>query len=111
MPLAGEAAGVACLGEDLGQGAEFFEGAEGVGAFLREVRDSLEILSFDREEPIVDGSRIVVLARGRWRVRATGREVEARVANVFELREGRVARYRVFNDTAAFAAGMGLLRP
>jgi ketosteroid isomerase-like protein len=44
---------------------------------------------------------VVVVLAGRWRARSTGREVAAQVVNVFTLREGRVAAYEVFHDTAA----------
>lgn len=69
--------------------------------FLGRVGAALEILEVTPLARIPDGARVVVLLEGRWRARATGREVAARVVNIFTLRDGRVAGYEVFHDTAA----------
>jgi ketosteroid isomerase-like protein len=69
--------------------------------FLGRVGAALEILEVTPAARIVDGARVIVLLDGRWRARATGREVAARVVNIFTLRDGQVAGYEVFHDTAA----------
>jgi ketosteroid isomerase-like protein len=69
--------------------------------FLARVGAALDILAVTPVARIPDGDRVLVLLDGRWRARATGREVAARVVNIFTLRDGRVAGYEVFHDTAA----------
>jgi ketosteroid isomerase-like protein len=69
--------------------------------FLSRVGAALEILAVTPVARIPDGDRVVVLLDGRWRARATGCQVAARVVNIFTLRDGRVAGYEVFHDTAA----------
>lgn len=70
-------------------------------AFLGHVGAHLEILEVTPVAQVEDGERVIVLLDGRWRSRATGRVVAARVVNIFTLRDGRVAGYEVFHDTAA----------
>ncbi len=69
--------------------------------FFAAVAQHLEVLEVTPMRRITEADSVVVILSGRWRARATGREVAARVANVFTLREGRVAAYDVFHDTAA----------
>lgn len=74
--------------------------------FLTLVREHLEIVTVEQEAVIADGGWIVVLGRGAWRARATGREIAATMTNVFRLEGERIAEYRVYTDTAAFAAAL-----
>ena len=52
-----------------------------------------------------DGKALIVLA-GHWRVRANGRELRLRAANLFTFQEGKVIAYEVFPDSAAFARAL-----
>ncbi|CAH0186014.1 nuclear transport factor 2 family protein [Roseomonas sp. CECT 9278] len=78
-----------------------WRGFEAYRDFLGRVGAALEILEVTPAARIEHGDRVIVLLDGRWRARATGREVAARVVNIFTLRDGRVAGYEVFHDTAA----------
>lgn len=78
-----------------------WRGFDAYREFIGRVGAALEILEVTPATRIVDGARVIVLLDGRWRARATGREVSARVVNIFTLRDGRVAAYEVFHDTAA----------
>jgi ketosteroid isomerase-like protein len=78
-----------------------WEGIAAARAFFDRVAAHLEVLEVVPLRRIVDGETVVVVLAGRWRARSTGREVAAQVVNVFTLREGRVAAYEVFHDTAA----------
>lgn len=69
--------------------------------FFAAVAQHLEVLEVTPIRRVTEGDTVLVVLSGRWRARATGREVAARVANLFTLREGRVAAYDVFHDTAA----------
>lgn len=72
--------------------------------FLGMVRDALEIIEVIPEATIADGDWIVMLGRGHWRARANGRDIRVNMTNAFRFRDGRIAEYRVYTDTAAFAA-------
>ncbi|MGL5136562.1 MAG: nuclear transport factor 2 family protein [Beijerinckiaceae bacterium] len=48
----------------------------------------------------------VVFLDAHWRVKANGRDIMAKAVNVFRFREGRVAGYEVFPDSAAFVRAL-----
>ena len=56
----------------------------------------------------VDHSRVLVTGRMSGRGKASGAEVEREFANVFELREGRVARLTIYPDRDRALADLGL---
>jgi ketosteroid isomerase-like protein len=78
-----------------------WHGVAGTMEFLARVTHHLEVLEVTPLRRIASGDAVVVMLSGRWRARATGREVVAEVVNVFTLRGDRVAAYQVFHDTAA----------
>jgi ketosteroid isomerase-like protein len=69
--------------------------------FFASVAEHLEVLEVTPIRRVTEDDSVLVILSGRWRARATGRQVAARVANVFTIREGRIAAYDVFHDTAA----------
>jgi ketosteroid isomerase-like protein len=78
-----------------------WDGVERAMAFFALVAAHLEVLEVTPLRRIEAGGTVVVVLAGRWRARRTGREVAAEVVNLFALRDGRVAAYEVFHDTAA----------
>jgi ketosteroid isomerase-like protein len=44
-----------------------------------------------------------VLGHYAWKIRKTGRSVASDWAHIFTVRNGKVVRFREFNDTAQFA--------
>jgi ketosteroid isomerase-like protein len=76
-------------------------------------RDWLRAWADFRAEPVdykvLDGERILVLVHNSGRGRTSGLELEQRsVANLFELREGRVTRLVVYLDIDRALADLGL---
>ncbi|MFF1922816.1 nuclear transport factor 2 family protein [Streptomyces sp. NPDC058221] len=55
---------------------------------------------------VVDGERVVVLARYSATNRATGKPMEARVAHCFTVRGGRIVRFEQIVDSARVLAAM-----
>jgi ketosteroid isomerase-like protein len=49
------------------------------------------------------GDRVCVLGHYAWKIRKTGRTVAGDWVHVFTIRNGKVTRFREFNDTAQFA--------
>ena len=77
--------------------------------FLATVAEHLVIESVQPLERLFDQDTAIIVLRGVWTSRKTDRRVEARVVNIFKVRSGKVARYQVFPDTAAFAIAIGRL--
>lgn len=82
------------------------EGFEAYKRFLDKVRDALEIVEVAQEAVIAEGEWVIVLGRGRWRAKRTGRDIAVHMTNAFRFEAGRVAEYRVYTDTASFAAAL-----
>ena len=59
---------------------------------------------FEIHDYIAQGDRVVVLGHERQRVKATGLTVENDFAMVFTIRDGKIARFRNYEDTAGVAA-------
>ncbi len=79
-------------------------GFAGYRAFLVQVRAALELVEMVPEATVAEGEWIVSMGRGRWRARVSGREIRVGSTNAFRFRDGLIAEYRVYTDTAAFAA-------
>jgi ketosteroid isomerase-like protein len=56
----------------------------------------------------LDHSRVLVTGRMSGRGKASGAEVEREFVNLFELREGRVARLTIYNNRERANADLGL---
>lgn len=83
-----------------------WRGVEGLLAFVKALNEHLEILEVQRIRQLADEEVTLVLLRGHWRIRATGREVRAMACNVFAIEGGRIVAYTVLNNTAAFAEAL-----
>ena len=82
-------------------------GREQVSQFFVVLAETLTFEQFEPREFIAQGDKVVVLGRSRDRMKATGRVVENEWAAVFTLRAGKIARYQVYEDTAAFVSALG----
>jgi ketosteroid isomerase-like protein len=79
-------------------------GFAGYRRFLTLVRDALELVEMVPEATVAENEWIVAMGRGVWRARSSGREIRVGSTNAFRFRDGLIAEYRVYTDTAAFAA-------
>ena len=84
-------------------------GVAAVLAFFGKVGAALEVLSVEPVERLVSADKALIVLKGHWRVRATGQELHLRAANLFSFRDGRVAAYEVFPDSATFARALGTM--
>lgn len=78
-------------------------GRNGAAEFFAKLIDADEILAFEPRTYFSDGNTVVVLGRYSARVRKTGRSYDAGWVHVFTMRDGRVAGWEEFYDTAAAA--------
>ncbi|TNE34134.1 MAG: hypothetical protein EP348_11550 [Alphaproteobacteria bacterium] len=83
-----------------------WKGYDGFRRFLATVSKHLSVDEVSPQEYHIAADSISVVLNGRWTVRATGRQVAATVANIFTMQGGKITRYQVFPDSAAFALGL-----
>lgn len=78
-------------------------GREGAAEFFRHLGSEVEFESFEPGAFIAEGDRVVVLGRERGRVRRTGKTFDNDWALLFTVRGGKVAGFRIYENTAAIA--------
>jgi steroid delta-isomerase-like uncharacterized protein len=96
-----------------------FRGADAVRRFFGEIFAAMPDFELTVERVVADDSSAAV----KWRARATftsapfqgiqptGRAVELRGVDFFEVEDGRIRRNTVFYDGASFARQIGMLPP
>lgn len=80
-----------------------WRGHNGVKDFVSVLGSQLDFESFEPQEFIVGGDKVVVLGRERVRAKSTDRSVENEWAMVFTVRGGKVARFVCYENTGAVA--------
>ncbi len=81
-------------------------GHTAVSEFFSQVGETLEFQQFEPREFVAQGDTVVVLGYERSLNKHTGRTLEQEWAHVYTLRDGKIARGRFFEDTAAHVAGL-----
>lgn len=76
-------------------------GREGAAEFFSLVGKNLEFQQFEPREFVVQGATVAVLGYERSIIKPTGRTLEQEWAHVYTLRDGKIAKFRAFEDTAA----------
>ena len=76
-------------------------GREGAVEFFSLVGQTLAFKQFEPREFIVQGGTVVVLGYERSQVKTTGRTLEKEWAHVYALRDGKIAKVRLIENTAA----------
>ncbi len=82
-------------------------GREGVAEFFSLVGETLEFEQFEPREFVVQGDMVAVLGYERSLIKPTGRTLEQEWAHVYTLRDGKIAKFRAFEDTAALVVAFG----
>jgi ketosteroid isomerase-like protein len=65
-----------------------------------------EVQSFNPEEFIVEGDKVVAMGHLQHNVRSTGSLIESPWIHVFTLRDGKISEFRAFYDTAVAVAAL-----
>jgi ketosteroid isomerase-like protein len=89
------------------EGAAFSGGRKGrasVGGFFSQLADSQDSVSFEPREFVAQGDKVVALGTYLWRVKKNGREYGGDWAHVFTVRDGRIAGFHEYMDSAAARA-------
>ncbi len=84
-----------------------YTGRAGVEAFFTRLFEVEEILEFEPQKFIAEGSNVVVLGREKCRVKATGNEFSSDWVQIFEVKNGRIKFWKEFIDSASLAEAYG----
>lgn len=99
-----------------------FDGPEGCRRWLDTFRTALPDARTELVTVVAEGSRVATehIGRGTHKgpfvtpsgtIPATGRSVELRIAELYELREGKIRRLHAYYDSATMMRQLGLLPP
>lgn len=80
-----------------------YHGKQEVGQYFTQLDQAQEAQRFEPQNFIAEGDQVVVTGQSRWTVKSTGQAYENPWVHVFTLRDGKVARFQQYNDTAAAA--------
>ena len=76
-------------------------GRKEVAQFFSTLNEQEEVQSFEPQEFVAQGDKVIALIKYRGRVKATGKTVEADLVHVFTFAKNKVKRFQEFYDTAA----------
>lgn len=79
------------------------DGLDAVKEFFKQLIDAEEFSRFEPLEFIAQGDKVVVLGEFAGTVKETGRSYESEWVHVFHIRDGKVAEFKEFLDSAAMA--------
>ena len=79
-------------------------GRDSVGGFFSSLAEEQDSVSFEPREFVAQGDKVVALGSYRWRVKKSGREYGGEWAHVFTVRDGRIAGFHEYMDSAAAVA-------
>ena len=95
----------------IGQGADGVEFSSarrdrsGVLDYLEHLTRDWEMISFEMEEYVAQGDRVVAIGRCAWRNKRTGKVAETPKIDLWRFKDGKAVAFSEFYDTArAFAA-------
>ena len=80
------------------------KGKASVAEFFRLVAESEDFQQFEPREFIAQGDTVVAIGHYRAVTKATGKTFDADFVMVFTLRDGKVATFREFTDSAGINA-------
>jgi len=79
-------------------------GKAAVAEFFKQVSETEDFEQFEPREFVAQRDMVVAIGHYRARANATGRTFDSAFAMVFTLRDGKVAAFREFTDSAAINA-------
>lgn len=78
-----------------------YRGKQQAAQYFALMDQAQESQSFEPQEFIAEGDKVVVMGQSKWTVKATGQTYENPWVHIFTLREGKVVKFQQYNDTAA----------
>lgn len=80
-----------------------FHGKAGIAQFFTNLDASVHATHFQPTRFIAEGDCVMVTGRATWHAKPSGRSYDSPWVHVFTLRDGKVARFESYYDTAATA--------
>ena len=81
-------------------------GPEEVTGFFVALGQTIDVEQFQPQRFHADGDTVIVFGRERMRARATGRSYENEWSHEFVIRDGKIAKFTEYTDTAAIIAAL-----
>lgn len=78
-----------------------FHGKQGIAQFFERLGASVQARRFQPLQMIAEGDKVVVTGEADWMAKTTGRSYDSAWVHVFTLRDGKIARFESYYDTAA----------
>lgn len=78
-----------------------FSGRSELADFFAKLDQEQEARRFEPQEYIAEGDKVVVVGQGTWTVKSTGNTYDSPWVHIFDIRDGKIARFRHYDDTAA----------
>ena len=82
------------------------QGHDEVTGFFVGLAQTIEEERFEPARFHADGDTVIVFGSERMRVRSTGRSYEAAWAHEFVIRDGKIAKFTEYTDTASIIEGL-----
>lgn len=79
------------------------DSAEGMRAFFELLRTHVQLKEFDLRHVIAEGDDVVFIGRMVSEVKKTGRDIDTAFALHTTVRDGRITRYHLYEDSYAVA--------
>jgi ketosteroid isomerase-like protein len=86
---------------DLTPFAGKFHGRQGIAQFFQKLGDSVQTIRFQPLTVVAEADQVVVTGEASWLVKSTGRRYDTAWVHVFTMRDGKVAAFQSYYDTAA----------
>lgn len=77
-----------------------YHGKGEIAEFFSKLAEGAEALSFTPRDFIAEGDKVVVAGDASWLAKPTGRSFDSPWVHVLTIRDGKIARFEAYNDTA-----------
>ena len=77
------------------------QGKADIACYFKTLDEDAQALRFNPKEFIAEGDKVIVTGEATWLSRLTGRTYEGSWVHVFTMRDGKIARFENYFDTAA----------
>jgi ketosteroid isomerase-like protein len=79
-------------------------GPDQVAKYFAQFGEAVEMTAFEPRQFFAGDDQVVVLGHYSARVKATGNTIESEWVHAFTLRDGKIAKFRGYEDSAAVVA-------
>ena len=91
-------------GEGVIPQAGTYRGREGVASFFQKLSENTEFTAFEPRQFVAEGDLVLALGYYKARAKQTGRSFESQWIMAFTMRNGKVANFHEYTDTATIGA-------